>query len=171
MADSPFIRRVKAAIAARDALHTLGVPAPRYGDSDGLLAGRCSPGTFDTGRAHGPTSDPRNVDCGCGWGWLCDASTLDGTPYTLCECQRWARNPHRVVPIDTGKVHGPTREDGQARRDAMLAANRRDSWADTHPSFVTSYMDRDSAQAHAARIGGRVFYVWASGIDTWHVHR
>ena len=45
------------------------------------------------------------------------------------------------------------------------------TWADAHPTFVTSYMSRATADAHARRINGRVIYLWASGIDTWAVYR
>lgn len=43
------------------------------------------------------------------------------------------------------------------------------TWAEARAGFVTSYMDEATAQRHAASIGGRCIYVWASGIDTWHV--
>lgn len=45
------------------------------------------------------------------------------------------------------------------------------AWAQAHPAFVASYMDRDKAERRAEAINGRCLYVWASGIDTWHVHR
>lgn len=45
------------------------------------------------------------------------------------------------------------------------------TYAEAHPTFVASYMDRERAQEHAERIGGRVVYMWASGIDTYAVYR
>lgn len=40
-----------------------------------------------------------------------------------------------------------------------------------HKGWVASYMEKAAARAHAARIGGDWVYVWASGIDTWHVFK
>ena len=57
--DSPFIRRVKAAVAARDALMALGSHAPRYGAYGApTRPGRGHLGTFDSGMAHGPERGP-----------------------------------------------------------------------------------------------------------------
>jgi hypothetical protein len=45
------------------------------------------PALFDLGKLHGPTSDPRGIDCGCGWGLLCDTERA-GSGYTLCGARR-----------------------------------------------------------------------------------
>jgi hypothetical protein len=45
------------------------------------------------------------------------------------------------------------------------------SYAATHPGWVVGYMTKERAVAHAGAINGRVFYAWASGIDTWQVYR
>ena len=48
--------------------------------------------------------------------------------------------------------------------------NNTQTWAEAHPGWAASYMSRESAEEHASQIGGRCSYVWASGIDTWHVY-
>jgi hypothetical protein len=48
-------------------------------------------GQLDTGRLHGPASDSRGIDCGCGWGTLCDTGSRHG----LCDCRPHHGGAHR----------------------------------------------------------------------------
>lgn len=53
----------------------------------------------DTGKVHGPTADPRGVDCGCGWGMLCDTATSGA----LCDCLPFsARMTARILAQNPG---------------------------------------------------------------------
>lgn len=68
---------------------------------------------LDTGKVHGPTANPNNIDCGCGWGKICDAERgyFTGHPYTLC-----------------GAMPFPCT--GAERNRAADRTTRRDDWRD-----------------------------------------